>query len=120
MTTLDIPASAEIMDFSSPQETIKFRVDDDVFEASPEIAAISMMRFAESAERFEDEALPVEEKIRILQNMFRLILLPESAGRFIRRMEDDTHPIGMRQFLDVIKWLMEQYGLRPTESDSPS
>lgn len=120
MTTVNVPIDDNVMDFSSPQENIRFRMDDDMFEAIPEIAAISMLRFADNAERLEDATISSEEKIKIIQDLFRMVLVPESSTRFIRRLDDSTHPIGMRRFIDVTQYLLERYGLRPTEADSAS
>lgn len=120
MTTTDVTVDNGIMDFSSPRGTIKFRIDDDIFEAHSEVAAISMLRFASEAERMEDKDVSIDEQVKILQNMFHIILTSESATRFIRRLEDDARPIGIGQFTKITTWLLEQYGLRPTESDSPS
>lgn len=120
MTTVSVPADDEIMDFSSPRELIKFQIDGDIFEATPEVAAISMIRFVSEAGRLERDDVEADEKVKIIQNLFRMVLTHESASRFIRRLEDDARPISIRQFLDVTRWLMERYGLRPTESDSPS
>jgi len=120
MTAVDVPITDEIMDFSSPRQAIRFRVDDDVFEASPQVAAISMIRFADEAERLESPDTTQEDQIKIIENLFRIILTTESAERFIARLADDDRPIGITQFMDITRWLLEQYGLRPTKPDSES
>lgn len=120
MTAVDVPIDDDIMDFSRPPENIRFRMDGDVFEAIPEIAAVSMLRFADDAERLDRSDVSADEKVKILQNLFRMILVPESSSRFIRRLDDNTNPIGVGRFMDVTKYLLERYGLRPTEPDSAS
>jgi hypothetical protein len=120
MSTVEVPVDDEIMDFSSPRQTIKFKVDGDVFEASPQVAAISMIRFATEAELLEKSDTRSDEQIKIIENLFRIVLTRDSAERFIARLSDDDRPIGVSQFVDITKWLLERYGLRPTEPDSES
>lgn len=120
MTMIDVLADDGVMDFSNPAQNIKFRLDGDEFEALPEIAAVSMLRFADEATRLDRDDVGTDEKIKIIQGLFRMVLTTESATRFIRRLEDDAHPIGMARFGEIVEWLMERYGLRPTEPDSAS
>jgi hypothetical protein len=109
----------DIMDFSSERESIKFRVDHDVFEASPDIAAELALDFADLIEQL-DEVNDNQKQKEVMHALFRLVLFPESAERFIERLSDPRHPIGQRRIGDIVKWLFEQYGARPTEPDSAS
>jgi len=118
--TSTVATTNGMMDFSLPSEPIRFRVDDDVFDAAPDIAAELALIFAAEAELLSDENTPTEKKIEIIHKLFRMVLLPESADLFIARLRDSARPIGIRRFERIVNWLLEQYGLRPTESDSDS
>lgn len=118
MTT--VPADDEVMDFSSPRRLIKFRVDDDVFEAVADIAAELALDYADKVDELENRETSSEQQKLVLHELFRLVLLPESADRFISRLSDQRNPIGQSKIVRITKWLFEEYGLRPTEPDSAS
>ena len=117
--TLSVPVDDEVMDFSTPRRSLKFKVDDDLFEAAPDIAAELALEFSDFAERAQ-ETDTTEDQIAVIHAMFRMVLFPESADRFIARLRDPKRPIGTARMMKIIRWLYEEYGLRPTESDSPS
>lgn len=121
---IEVTMTDEIMDFSVPRKTVQFKIDDDVFEAPSEIAAELMLRFADDASALDADELgrgpTTVEQLTIMHNLMRMILLPESAERFIARLSDPARPIGIATFERVTDYLMEAYGLRPTEPDSPS
>lgn len=110
----------EIRDFSSPRRSIKFRVDDDVFEASPDVAAELVLEYADKAEQLEQNDVKPGQQRDLVHSLFRMLLFPESADRFIARLSDPEHPIGHRKITEITQWLFEEYGLRPTGSDSAS
>lgn len=119
---IEVPMTDEVLDFSSARKTLKFRVDDDLFEAPPDIAAELALRFADEAAQLDDDngGPTSEQQVTVMRNLIRMILLPESAERFIARLSDAANPIGVETFERVVEHLLERYGLRPTESDSPS
>lgn len=119
-TTTTVAADDEVMDFSSPRRSIKFRVDDDVFDAVADIAAELALDYADKVEQLEQQDTSVDQAKKALHELFRLVLLPESADRFIARLSDPHHPIGQQKIVRITRWLFEEYGLRPTESDSAS
>jgi hypothetical protein len=108
----------EIMDFTPEERDIQFRINDDVFQAMPDMPALDAMKFASEGERFQEA--DVEERLEILRDMFRLILKPDSAERFIERLQSREQPIGAETMFKIIPWLMEQYGLRPTDQPDDS
>lgn len=108
------------MDFSVPRPSLKFRVDGDIFEASPDIAADLALRFADLAENLSEDSATNEQQIEVIHALFQMVLFPESAERFIARLSDQTKPIGTGRIHKITQWLFEEYGLRPTTSDSVS
>lgn len=119
-TTTTVAADDEVMDFSSARRSIKFRVDDDVFDAVADIAAELALDYADKIEQLERQDASIDQQKQALHELFRLILLPESAERFIARLSDQHHPIGQQKIVKITQWLFEEYGLRPTGSDSAS
>ncbi len=118
--TTTIISDDSMMDFSVERESIPFKVDDDVFHAVADIAAELAMDYAQKLEVLQADTTNVESQKEILHSTMRLVLFPESAERFIERLSDQLHPIGQKRVADITQWLLEQYGLRPTESDSAS
>jgi hypothetical protein len=116
--TTTVLVDGEMMDFSSPRRSIKFRVDDDVFEAAPDIPAELALEYADKAEQLSGDESTYNDQKEIIHALFRMVLFPESADRFIARLSDRRNPIGQAKIARITKWLFEEYGLRPTESDS--
>jgi len=118
--TAVVAADDDIMDFSSPRRALKFRIDEDVFEAAPDIAAELALEYADKVERLSGEDATNEQQKEIIHALFRMVLFPESAERFIARLSDQQRPIGQVKIGRITRWLFEEYGLRPTASDSAS
>jgi hypothetical protein len=114
---VDTDGVVEIKDFSFSIEPKRFRINDDIFEATPEMPltiAVTAAKIASSGALQKGDMEPVLE-------FFDEILLEESAARFRQRMtEDKKQPIGMRHINAIIPWLLEEYGLRPTAPSSDS
>lgn len=119
-TTTTVNADDGIMDFSSGRRSIKFRVDDDVFEAAPDIAAELALRYSEQVERLDDQNAGADVQLEAIHALFRMVLFPESAERFVARLSDQRNPIGHEKITRITRWLFEEYGLRPTQSDAAS
>lgn len=109
---------APIRDFSEARERVLFRIDGDVFEAASALPGKTLARFAG---RFADiEKVPPEQQLDAMTDALSMVLLPDSAALFAKRLDDLTNPISLEQASDVITWLLECYGMRPTEPSSPS
>ena len=106
----------EVKDFTTPQglRSHPFRIDGDVFQA---VATIPLGNLAKLAKLRENIDL---SNIDQLFSLFDEMLLDESAAVFQSRLRDKTNPIGKDHIIPVLEWLMETYGLRPTQPSSPS
>lgn len=105
-------------DFTRQRERITFRIDDDIFEAAPAIPGDTLTEFAV---RYSDISnKPAAEQLAVMKDALGLVLLPESHARFTKRLKDPEHPIELEQTVEVVQWLMEHYGRRPTQPSSPS
>jgi hypothetical protein len=120
-TSITVHADDDVMDFSIGRKSIKFKVDDDYFEAVPDIAAELAMEYASQLEQLiQPEEVSLDSQKEVVYSTLRLVLFPESADRFIARLRDQETPIGQQRFTKITQWLLEQYGMRPTEQDSAS
>jgi hypothetical protein len=118
--TLSVPVDDEVMDFSSPRKSLKFRVDGDLFEAAPDIPAELAIRFADQAAKLDEDDATSDDQVAVMHSLFEMVLFPESAERFIARLSDTTRPIGNGKVGRITRWLFEEYGMRPTDTDSSS
>jgi hypothetical protein len=109
----------EIRDFTKKRKPIIFREGDDVFHAAPGLPAQVMLEFATRFQGMSIEAT-VDQQLEAFTSVLEIALLPESYKRFAERMADRENPIEIDQIEEIITWLMEQYGLRPTALPSVS
>ncbi len=117
--TQPIPTEATpVKDFSRKRERLIFRIDDDLFEAATALPGNVLAQFAT---RFSNvESIPLDQQLKVFADALGLVLLPEANSRFQKRLDDLQNPIELEQASDVIQWLLEAYGLRPTEPSSDS
>jgi hypothetical protein len=105
-------------DFTRARERLQFTIDDDTFEATPALPGQTLTEFAR---RFTDiQNAPTESKLHIITDVLSMVLLPDSAALFSKRFSDLKSPIELDQATDVLVWILEQYGLRPTRPSSSS
>lgn len=109
--------NVEIRDFSHSLEPKRFRINDDVFEACPELPLgmiQDLAKFMTSREELATKGMDV------LNQLFDALLFDESAARWRARTTNKEKPIGVSHAIEIIPWLLEEYGLRPTQPSSPS
>lgn len=117
--------TVEIRDFSSKRKPVKFTIDGENFDGVRNLSADVLQMLAKAAEGIagdeDDDELDVfktlPEKIQALTETCNAVLVPESAERFAKLaptldLQDQIIPLMM--------WLLEKYGLRPTEVSSES
>ncbi len=117
MTQVVSPSDTEIQDFTEVVN-VRFRIDDDVFTGVPNIPAHDLMEFGKLFDGLTESDIVADPKA--FDQMFRLVLNENSAEVFLSRMSDKKKPISMPQIMKIMPWLMEQYGMRPTEPSSNS
>lgn len=109
-------------DFSLSPEPVTFRIAPDSFECYPEIPLDALLELSTLAAETSDRAKQFEQ----LKDFFDGIMPPEMAATFRARCKPSTkeepnpQPIGMRHVMNILPWLMEVYGLRPTQPSSES
>lgn len=107
----------EIQDFSFSPEPKRFRINDDVFECTPEMPLAVMVKASEL--QLTAEVLKTKGMEPVLA-FFDSVMFDASAQRFRERTADKVNPVGLRHVAKIIPWLMEVYGLRPTQPSEDS
>lgn len=119
-----------VRDFTLPMKPHKFKIDDDTFSAPAVMSPVTLQRMAGMHASLSSTDASTADGITVMLNAFAeifKILLPGPSGvRFVERLKSDggdenTPPIDLtRQAMPAFYWLLEQYGLRPTQQSSPS
>jgi hypothetical protein len=116
---LDENGMIEVKDFTLPgPKTRKFKIDDDVFDAVRVIplGLIKGLAGLAGGVKLSNPEAGIEQTTKVM----KVLLLPASYEIFERRLTDQVEPIGSEHLLPVVHWLLEQYGLRPTQPSSDS
>lgn len=114
---VDTNGIVEVKDFEFDPTPKRFRLykgDDFIFEAMPALP----LGLASSATKL-GETLKNGDLTQLLK-FFDEILLEESAQKMREYADSKTKPLGANQIMPIIMWLLEEYGLRPTQPSSPS
>lgn len=116
--TIITEVDEEIKDFSKARRRVRFKIEPDIFECVSDLPVLALIDFAAMADKVNETAMD-DQMRQLFVEMFELVLKSESAPLFISRMQDKDNPISLDQVNDIMPWIMEKYGLRPTEpSDS--
>lgn len=112
---MTLGGSVEIRDFSYVQVSHPFRIGDDVFHALPDVPFDMLAQVTKLSN--------VEQSIRqygadVVLEIFTSFLQDDSAQLFKQRVAEKK--IGLKKVMEILPWLMEKFGLRPTQPSSNS
>jgi hypothetical protein len=118
------PPAPAARDFSKKRKRLDFTIEDDTFEAAPALPGDVFAEFVTLYNSTGDTET-YQQQHDLLKQAIELALLPESWERFAARLKDKERPIDDDQMSDVVLWLLEEYGMRPTQpspdsSDGPA
>jgi hypothetical protein len=106
-------------DFSRPRKRLNFTIDGDEFEAASVLPGDVFAEFVTLYNSTGDTET-YQQQHDMLKQALVLALLPESWQRFSTRLQDKARPIDDDQMSDVVLWLLEEYGMRPTQPSPDS
>lgn len=113
------------VDFSLPPEGPSFEIAPDVFRCYPEIPLDVMMGVADALTDKGEESRGIKRFLQVL-DLLAGIMEPMDYDKFIARTKKGTaerpnpNPIGIRHMMKILPWVLEVYGLRPTQESSTS
>lgn len=113
------PMEARFKDFSKKRVPIVFRIDNDDFQALSVLPVPVMQRLVSEASKLKDQEA-TETALADVLNIFNSVLYPDSAAKFQERVQSLDNPVDLNQVMDIMVWLMELYGQRPTQPSSDS
>ena len=109
---------ADMRDFSKPREEIWFKINGVKLRAKPAIG----MATAQRVMRLRDEMKNVTDdgKLSKMNELFTLLLHSASVVDFANVVGDEDDPVDPEQLSDMINYIMERQGLRPTQPSTES
>lgn len=109
---------ARFKDFTEHQTKIQFSVRGEMFTAKDDIPLPYLGRLSELGSGLGDSGEDATAKIL---KVFEAMLDKQSYEKFEQAISGDGEiVIGITLIQQIITWLLEQYGLRPTEPSSGS
>lgn len=109
-----------VKDFAFSPEPKRFKLyteDTFIFEAPP-VLPLGVLEEATTLQNLSITEKGVTERIL---NYMDSMLMPESAYELRKRAtEPSRFPFGVNQVQPLLEWLLEAYGLRPTQPSLPS
>lgn len=101
-------------DFTKKRKRLDFTIDEEEFEAASVLPGDVFAEFVTLYNSTGDTET-YQQQHDMLKQALNLALLPESWQRFSDRLQDKSRPIDDDQMSDVVLWLLEEYGMRPTQ-----
>lgn len=106
----------EIMDFAADDVEIMFNVGPDRFYCAPDIPLGLMQKIAGMRDLQETAEKDGLEPILLVFDEF----LTEESAVLFSACVNVKKTIGLRRIMRILPWILEKYGLRPTQPSSPS
>lgn len=124
-------------DFTPERRRPTFKIHGETYYGKIEVPTGPMLKYSARMEHLDDA--DTETQVRETMGMFRLMLVKDSADRFIGHLhlvpadaddatieriadeaDGDDDAIGIETYMHTQEWLMEQYGMAPTQPSSES
>jgi hypothetical protein len=115
--------------FTVDREPIEIELGGDVFTAPPVIPPVILGEMIDAGQRIEDiQGKPgasqkdlLDQMMKVLDEVFGLIFMPESAALFHERLFSREKPFDLNhELVPALMWLVEEYTERPTVPSPPS
>jgi hypothetical protein len=116
--------------FSVDREPIELVLGGETFHAPAVIAPAALGELLDAQAEVGDllkikeltQGEQIKQVLKLLDAVFRGILVPESSERFSKRLHSRDNPFDlMREVMPAVEWLVEEYSSdRPTQPSSPS
>lgn len=112
-------ADVAFKDFTKAKKRVEFKIDDDVFTAPSVLPIPTMQELAGTADKLKSDLSSADTLAQVI-GIFDVILPDASAKRLRERISSKEEPVDLEQLMEIMLWLLEVYGLRPTQPSSDS
>lgn len=110
------PTSTQPRDFSGKSERVTFTADGDTFYALPRVPTKLFSGLIVKIQAAKE----MDERVDAVLEFFTVCLFDESLELMNKRLVSKNNPIDVGQAMDIIAYLTEVYGGRPTQPSSNS
>jgi hypothetical protein len=108
----------ELKDFSRKREPIEFMLNGVKLKAKTALGLTSMQRVIALKDRL---GAATEDKLSVFEDIFAVLLHKDFVGAFSALVADeDDEPVDIAQLNDIMVYVMERQGLRPTQPSGKS
>jgi hypothetical protein len=106
-------------DFTKKRKKIRFRIDEDFFDAVPALLPTALQEIVTKfrAEELQSavRARDIDKAMQGIQDIFGIFLFEDSYEVFVKRMSDRKNPIDIYQLIEIVTWIIGVYTNRPLE-----
>ena len=102
-------------DFTRKRKPVNFKIEEQRFDCVPALPVETTQVITRIARDISNE-----NALESLNEFFQEVLLDDGAARIKALMADKKNPLETDQAVEILYWLLEVYGLRPTQSSSDS
>jgi hypothetical protein len=115
--------------FTVDREPVEIELGGDLFTAPPVIPPAILGDMLDAGQRIEEmqnkpgasQKELLDQMMKVLDEVFGLILVPESAALFHERLFSREKPFDLtHELVPALMWLVEEYTERPTVPSPPS
>lgn len=100
-------------DFSKKRVPLFFELDGERFDCSPAVPVASLQEIARMS-----STVTAANSADMLKEFFGVVMDTDTKARITARMSDKVNPLDLDVAIDIMNWLLEEYGMRPTQPSS--
>lgn len=100
-------------DFSDDRKPVLFSAQGERYEAFPALSIETVQELTLIANGIDESNI-----LDGLDKFFSMVMDDDNLIRIKAQMRNKANPLTTTQAVDVMNWILEQYGLRPSQSSS--
>lgn len=108
-----------VPDFT-PESKVKFTLYGEMYVGIAELTLDDTFNYEKLSTEFSDKSRTNEQRVESMKQVIRTLLEPDSADRLIGHLTNRQQPVGMTTVVNIFKYIMTEYGDRPTTPGSDS
>lgn len=110
-----VSETVQMKDFTKKKKVVQFAFDGEVYRCYPGLAPEGLQDLV----RFADD-ITAENAMKSLHGFFDVVMNEENARKIQAKLRDKESPLEIDVATDMMLWILEQFGLRPTQSSPDS
>lgn len=113
------PSTNGVPDFT-PESKVRFTLYGETYVGIAELTLEDTFSYEKLSTEFSDKERTNEQRVESMKQVIRTLLEPDSAERLIGHLTNRQQPVGMTTTVRIFKYIMSEYGDRPTTPGSDS